>query len=376
LPCQERVKVQTGEFKALIVAASIYFFASNLTGMFLPVYYVSIGLNIINIATLLLLTFVIIGILPIILLRFIKNFERLICLGVALTMVFYTILIYVKNPLIIGVAYGLSIATYWPSFNLLQFRLSQSSIRARSVSLFSIIIPSVASVAGPAAGGLIIENFGFQSLLVLAIILYFCALVFFLRVPFKAEEHGSAVPWSRKFSIFFITFIIFGFSETYWLAYPLLVNRISETLSRMGFVLALSSILISILTFLVNWLSDVKMRRAEFTAIGVILSLFWFFLIGFASRPHEIVLLSALSGLSSAFTISWFAHYGDSFDRRYYASILVMMETGLMIGRMINLLPTCIFVSEGKYQAYFMLIGVCTLILIPFLLYGKRLKKS
>jgi MFS family permease len=220
LPCQERVKVQTGEFKALIVAVSIYFFASNLTGTFLPVYYISIGLNIINIATLLLLTFAIIGILPIILLRFIKNFERLICLGVALTMVFYTILIYVKNPLIIGVAYGLSIATYWPSFNLLQFRLSQSSIRARSVSLFSIIIPSVASVAGPAAGGLIIENFGFQSLLVLAIILYFCTLVFFLRVPFKAEEHGLAIPWGRKFSIFFITFIIFGFRRLIGLPIP------------------------------------------------------------------------------------------------------------------------------------------------------------
>jgi MFS family permease len=366
--------MQTGEFKALIVAASIYFFASNLTGMFLPAYYISIGLSIIDIATLLLLTFLIIGILPIILLRFIKNFESLICLGVALTMVFYKILIYVKNPLVIGVAYGLSIATYWPSFNLLQFRLSQSSIRARSVSLFSIIIPSVASVAGPAAGDLIIENLGFQSLFVLAIILYFCALVYLLRVPFKAEGHGLVVPWSRKFSIFFITFIIFGFSETYWLAYPLLVNRISETLSRMGFILALSSIILSILTFLVNWLSDVKMRRAEFTAIGVILNVFWFFLIGFASKPHEIVLLSALSGLASAFTISWFAHYGDSFDRKHYASILVMMETGLMIGRMINLLPTCIFISEGEYPTYFMLIGVCTLILIPFLLW-QRLEK-
>jgi hypothetical protein len=81
-----------------------------------------------------------------------------------------------------------------------------------------------------------------------------------------------------------------------------------------------------------------------------------------------------LSGLASAFTISWFAHYGDSFDRRYYASILVMMETGLMIGRIMNLPPTCIFISEGEYQTYFMLIGLCTSILIPFLLW-QRLEK-
>ncbi|MBX5321158.1 MAG: MFS transporter [Candidatus Bathyarchaeota archaeon] len=365
--------MQTSDFKNLGVASSIYFFSSNLTSMFLPVYYLELGLGISDIALLLLITFAIIGLLPITLLRFVKSFERVICFGVLSTMVFYTLLIFVKNSVVLGVTYGLSIATFWPSFNLLQFRLSESSIRARSVSLFSIIIPSIASIAGPAAGGLIIENFGFHFLLILSIILYFVALTFFMRVQFKLEAHRLWTPWSGKFSIFFITFIIFGMSEAYWLAYPLFVNRVSETISRMGFVLASTSVVISAITFLVNWLSDVKMRRVEFTIIGVMLNAAWFFLIGFASMPHEIVLLSALSGLASAFTISWFAHYGDSFSREYYASILVLMETGLMIGRIINLVPMRLFISEGNYLSYFMLLGVFTLSVIPFLAYSKHL---
>ncbi|MGB9684741.1 MAG: MFS transporter [Candidatus Bathyarchaeales archaeon] len=365
--------MQTSDFKNLGVASSIYFFSSNLTSMFLPVYYLELGLGISDIALLLLITFAIIGLLPITLLRFVKSFERVICFGVLSTMVFYTLLIFVKNSVVLGVTYGLSIATFWPSFNLLQFRLSESSIRARSVSLFSIIIPSIASIAGPAAGGLIIENFGFHFLLVLSIILYFVALTFFMRVQFKSEAHRLWIPWSGKFSIFFITFIIFGMSEAYWLAYPLFVNGVSETISRMGFVLASTSVVISAITFLVNWLSDVKMRRVEFTIIGVMLNAAWFFLIGFASMPHEIVLLSALSGLASAFTISWFAHYGDSFSREYYASILVLMETGLMIGRIINLVPMRLFISEGNYLSYFMLLGVFTLSVIPFLAYSKHL---
>jgi MFS family permease len=365
--------LQTSDFKNLGVASSIYFFSSNLTSMFLPVYYLELGLGISDIALLLLITFAIIGLLPITLLRFVKSFERVICFGVLSTMVFYTLLIFVKNSVVLGVTYGLSIATFWPSFNLLQFRLSESSIRARSVSLFSIIIPSIASIAGPAAGGLIIENFGFHFLLILSIILYFVALTFFMRVQFKLEAHRLWTPWSGKFSIFFITFIIFGMSEAYWLAYPLFVNRVSETISRMGFVLASTSVVISAITFLVNWLSDVKMRRVEFTIIGVMLNAAWFFLIGFASMPHEIVLLSALSGLASAFTISWFAHYGDSFSREYYASILVLMETGLMIGRIINLVPMRLFISEGNYLSYFMLLGVFTLSVIPFLAYSKHL---
>ncbi len=53
------------------------------------------------------------------------------------------------------------------------------------------------------------------------------------------------------------------------MAYPLFVRGVSETLSRMGFVLALSGVAVFIITFLVNWLSDIKMRRVEFTIIGV-----------------------------------------------------------------------------------------------------------
>ncbi|MEM3579387.1 MAG: hypothetical protein QXL54_04105 [Candidatus Bathyarchaeia archaeon] len=254
----------------------------------------------------------------------------------------------------------------WPSYNLLQFRLSESNFRARSVSLFSIIIPSVASIAGPAAGGLIIENFGFTAVLGLAVALYFVALTFFMQVDFKRETSGLTIPRGKKLLIFFATFIIFGLCEAYWLAYPLFVNSVSEIISRMGFVLALTSLVVSVITFLVNWLSDIKMRRPEFAT--------WFFLLGHATAPHQIVFLSTLSGLASAFTISWFAHYGDSFSREQYASILVLMEVGLMIGRLINLAPTYIFISKADYQEYFTLLGALILLVIPFLAYSRHFR--
>lgn len=368
--------MHNSDFKNLGVASSIYFFSSNLTSMFLPVYYLSLGLGIGDIVLLLLATFVIIGLLPITLLRFIRNFERLICFGVLLSISFYTLLMFVKNPVVLGVAYGLSIATYWPSFNLLQFRLSESNVRARYVSLFSIIIPSIASIAGPAVGGLIIENFGFTTVLGLAVALYFVALTFFMRIEFRWESSGLTIPRNRKLPIFFATFIIFGMGEAYWLAYPLFVNRISETISRMGFVLALTSLVVSAITFLVNWLSDIKMRRAEFATIGVALNATWLFLIGHAATPQQIVCLSALSGLAGAFTISWFAYYGDSFSREHYASILAIMEVGLMIGRIINLAPTYIFISKADYRGYFTLLGAVILLVIPFLVYSKRFRSQ
>jgi MFS family permease len=363
--------VQKSTFKTLAVAVSIFFFTSNLTGMFIPLYYIESGLKVSDVSVLLLIAFLILGLLPTILLKFTKNFEKIICAGILFTTLFYVVLICVKDPIIIGLAYGLSMATFWPSFNLLQFRLGESNIRARTVSLFSIIIPSIASIVGPAAGGLIIANFGFQHLFVLSISLYVAALTISMRIRFKPEAYGLSIPFGRKFVLFFITFIVFGMSEAYWLAYPLFVNRVSETISMMGVVLALTGIVMSVITFLVNWLSDIKMRRVEFAIIGALLNAIWFFLIGFASAPYEIVLLSALSGLASAFTISWFAHYGDSFGKEYYASILVVMEAGLMIGRIINLVPTCLFISEENFLSYFTLLGVFSLAVIPFLLISK-----
>jgi hypothetical protein len=57
------------------------------------------------------------------------------------------------------------------------------------------------------------------------------------------------------------------------------------------------------------------------------------FYTAFVSTTYEIVELSLLSGLASAFSISWFTQYVDTFAKEYHASILVLMETGLMIGK-------------------------------------------
>jgi len=364
--------VQISSLKTLAFVVSIFFFTSNLSGMFLPVYFRDIGLGIAEIVEILLFTFIVIGLLPLILLKFVKNFESIISFGIFSTMLFYIALIYIKHPIILGLSYGTSIATFWPSFNLLQFRLSESKVRARTVSFFSSVIPSLASIVGPAVGSFIIENLSFASLFTISIFLYLTAFIFSMRIQFKPEIQGFSVPKAKILIIFFVTFIILGLSEAYWLAYPFFVLTVSETILRMGLVLTLSAVVMSAITFLVNWLSDIKKARVEFAIIGATLYVAWYFVIANAATMYEIVALSMISGLAGAFTLSWFAHYGDSFSREYFASILVLMEVGLMIGRIINLAPTFIFISEANYANYFIFLGVVSLFLIPFLAASKK----
>jgi len=358
--------------KTLAVVVSIFFFTSNLSGMFLPVYFRDSGMSIAEIVEILFFTFLVIGLLPLVLLNFVKNFERIISVGIFTTMLFNVALLYVKHPIVLGLAQGVGTATFWPSFNLLQFRLSESAVRARTISFLSSIIPSIASIVGPAVGGLIVEGFQFQSLFMVSVVLYFVAFLLSISLHFEPEVYRFSMPKSRIFVIFFMTFMILGLTESYWLAYPFFLFNVSGTVLNMGLVLALSAVLVSIVTFLVNWVSDVKRARVSFAVIGTVLHVFWYFAIGFASTTYQIVALSLLSGLSSAFSVSWFAHYGDSFGKQHYASILVLMEMGLMIGRIINLVPTFVLISEANFASYFMLLGMISLSLIPFYFASKK----
>lgn len=115
--------VQSNSLKALIIVATLFFFTSNLSGSFLPIYFGDVGLNV----EIMLFTFLVVGLLPFVLFKFVKNFERIMSVGIFTTMLFFVALISAKEyPVILGLAYGLSMATFWPSFNLLQFKLSES----------------------------------------------------------------------------------------------------------------------------------------------------------------------------------------------------------------------------------------------------------
>lgn len=258
------MRVQAGPARTLAVAVGLFFFTSNLTGSFLPIYFRELGLGLAQIIEIQLFTFLAVGLLPLVLLKTVRNFERVISVGMLATLLFFLLLIYVKNPVILGLAQGVSMATYWPSFNLLQFRLSESKRRARTLSLFSTVIPSIAGIFGPAVGGFIIQDIGFTSLFAVSIALYLVAFLFSTRIRFKPEARKFSIPRSKTFAIFFMTFVIGGLTEAYWLAYPFFVYNVAGTALNMGFVLAASGALVSAIALLVNWVSDI--RRTEWNS--------------------------------------------------------------------------------------------------------------
>lgn len=355
--------------KILAITVAIFFFTTSLSGTFLPVYFNgTLGMNVPEILIILFFTFIVIGLIPVFLIRITRHFERIISLGIILTLLFYIALIYVKNPIILGLAYGVSLATFWPSFNLLQFRLSETKERAFLISLLSVAIPGIAGIVSPAIGGLIIETWGFAHLFTVSLVLFLASFVISLKIRYKPEKQKFLIPKNNAFKIFMVTFALLGLSESYWLAYPFFVLSVSSTIIVMGLAVTASSLVITLANVAINKLSDVKGSRVEFAIISSVLYTVWYLALSRVSSIVEIVALSSLSGLASGFSLSWFAHYGDSFGREYHASILVMMEVGLMTGRIANLIPTCLFITAHDYASYFTVLSIASLLLMPIYL--------
>ena len=364
--------------KILAVAVAIFFLTTSLSGTFLPIYFnESLQMSVSEIVVILLFTFLSVGLIPMLTVRRTKRFERIISLGIILTMIFYVALIFVKSPVILGLAYGVSLATFWPSFNLLMFRLTEIKERALVVSLLSVAIPGVAGVVSPAVGGFVIQTFGFVYLFAASIILFLASFLISLKIRYKAEEQEFGLPKESGFKLFLVTFALSGLSESYWLAYPFFLLKVSSTIVSMGLVVTASSLIITLGTVAVNKLSDIKRSRVEFAVAGAILHSLWYIGLVFATNIASVIALSLLSGLASAFSLSWFVYYGDCFRRQFHASILVMMELGLMVGRIMNLIPTYVFIGSGNYSSYFAVLSAASLSLAPLcLLCANRIRKT
>jgi MFS family permease len=358
----------------LAVAVVLFFLASNLTGVFLPIYFVSSGLAVNAISTILFLTFAMMGLVPLILIRLVRNFERIMSLGILMSAFFYAMMVYAKNPILLGICYGLSQSTFWPSFNLLQFRFSEGKGRAFFVILMSVVIPGASRTVGPALGGWFVANFGFVAVFAVSIILFLSSFIFSLRIKYKPESTRFSLPRNRIFMIFMATFVIVGFCESYWLAYPLFVDSVSHSLVKTGLIFSASSLVMLVVQLIIGRLSDLKLRRREFAALGSLLNALWYFGLVFATIDENLVALSFLGGLATALYISWFVYYGDSYNREKHGALLVMMELGLACGRILNLVPVVFYVSSGSFSLYFLISGIASLLLFPLYIGAKTSK--
>lgn len=346
----------------LTIVTAFYSLATAVTSVFLPNYYLGVGLSVNQIILLFAILFATLGFSPLLTLKFLpKLFEKLLSVGLLLSMVFYFLLGSVRNPLILGLVQGLSWATFWPAFNLLLFRLTNIKKRGVVVSLLYIVVPTIASIIGPFLGGLLINFFKFGSLFLLAMVLLFLAFVFSLKIKYAPVKGGFAVPKSWLLFLFALIIVIYSFGDVSYIVYPLFLNRLTGGFLGMGILAAILATIFAVVSLIVGKISQVEKHRLNFGFWGMVMASVWVIALGFVQNVPQLLGISIFSGLSGAFGISLFVLYGDFFKRRHHATLVVLWEMFIMSGRLLNLIPIGIFINSLDFRSYFLVIGIASL---------------
>jgi len=345
---------------------ALYSLSSSIIGIFLPTYYLELGLSINQIIILVACMIAMLGVVPFFILRFLpKYFERMVSVGVISTILFYVCLIYVKNPLVIGIVYGIAMAAFWPPFNLLVLRLSNIKRRGLIVSLVYIVIPGLIGVFGPALGGTIIQFFGFNCVFLLSILVLIAAFFFSFGIKVKPVTSGIMIPKQKLMFIFAAIVIIGAISgASSWIAYPLFLHTLSEDFLQMGFVATAISLVCIIIAFIAGKVSEVHKRRLNFAVFGALMASAWLIAMSFVRTIPQLIGISIFIGLANAFWIALFSMYGDFFKRKYHATLVVLWEFLLMIGRLAGLVPVYVFINQFDFGSYYWILGLISLIII------------
>jgi len=352
--------------KYLGLSFFLYWLASSLFNIFFPVYLLEIGLSLHQILFVLLLTFLVVGLLPLALLTFFtRNFESLMVVGILLTLAFYATLLFVKDPLLLGLLNGLYIAVFWPSFNLLLFRLTSLEIRATAISVILVFVPTVCGVLGPSIGGFVIERFGYAVLLLSAMAMFAASAAASVGIRMQPLEQGFSLPNPKLFSVFAFTFVVYGLVEHFWLAYPLFLYRLAEGVFFMGILASALSLISSIVAIGVGRLSDVTARRVEFCVAGTFAYSAYLFLLALVEEPLQLIPAAVVWGVCQSLASPSTALLADSFDKRYYPTITVLMEFFLMLGRLGNLALMYVFIATEQFANYFLALSALALLLVP-----------
>jgi hypothetical protein len=126
---------------------------------------------------------------------------------------------------LLGLAWGLGLALFWPPFNTLLFRTTEGRRRVLHLTLLTTTTPAVAGVVGPLLGGILLQELGPPALFVTAGALFVGASFLALHLPRFVHAEDAAVPRPAHaragFGRFAGVFLLQGFFDTSWLVYPL-----------------------------------------------------------------------------------------------------------------------------------------------------------
>jgi MFS family permease len=368
-----------GTVLRLLVIASIYFLASGLSSVFVPIFLYDLGHQALLLPIeVMAVVFAVMGTTGLWLQPLVHpNYRRLLPVGILAMGAFQLSLGYVQVWWLLGISYGLGLALFWTTFNTYLFVHTGGPRRIEQLTLLYVAIPGVAGVIGPGLGGFLASSKGLHLGLVpvflLAGLLFVVASALATGLPAPSPAAipvPSEVPASAfrhpEFRRYAGAFYLSGLSDTSWIVYPLLLYFLAGS-SLLGLGLASSVIALftaTISPLLARW-ADRRSTVWVPAALGYGISVVWLLGLAFTTTLWEAVVLglcSAGGGLQS----SVLRGYTDLYPESALASASVQREVFIEAGRLTNLALVALIVgtatvSFADLQEYYLVVGTISL---------------
>lgn len=275
------------------------------------------------------------------------------------------------------IALALQKTFFWPGYHADFAFFSQRGERGRDIGILTIV-DTIAFIAGPLMGGIIVSVFGFPVLFA-----FMCVTILLSVIPLLLSRE-EFVPTSYNYREayqsliakenrqYLIGYLGFGEELIVLTVWPIFIYVAVGNFAEAGGIVALSSFITALVTLYAGRMADLKDRKSVLQIGTILYALGWMmrffarggagvFLVDFFSRTSKNVLaVPMLSGLY------------DYATRHSIVRTVIFFEMSLTIGKLLaaGILMVVFFFFPARWDFAFFLGGIFTA--LYFVLNGKR----
>jgi len=214
-----------------------------------------------------------------------KGYENGLLVGTLCYIIFYIGLFLIADyPFLFYIApiiFAIQKMFYWPAFHADFARFSDDSEEGREISTITVT-SSLVYIIGPAIAGFIIFTWGYGVLFTVASLMFLMSNIFTLRTKEKFEPNKFSYIQTYKDLVSkenrktFLAYLGFGEELIVMVVWPIFISIIIVNIFDLGIIIALATLITTIVVFYIGRLSDAYNKRHILRLGSVFYSLAWF----------------------------------------------------------------------------------------------------
>jgi len=337
------------QVKELFASTVLVNLALSMVMIFEPIYLYKIGYSLQKIMLFYLITYLIYFLIMPLGGKFArkKGYELGMLLGTILFSLFYIGLFFIEQyPFLfylVPFILALQKTFYWPAYHADFARFSDDSEEGREIGGFTMAV-SLVYIIGPALAGFIIIQWGFGALFTFATIIFLASNIptLITKEEFAIKDFSYKDAYlrliSKKNRKSFFAYLGFGEELIVLVVWPVFISIIITDIFDLGLIVALATLVTSVITLYIGKITDSKNRRSILALGSSFYSLAWFVRI-FIVNQVGVFFIDTLSRLSkNVIAVPLTAITYDRAKSRGIMGTVVFFEMSLVVGKFIAIL--------------------------------------